>query len=401
MQIYTLKDFPEDLRDKKIFVRLDLNVPLKDGKVLDDTRINEALPTIKFLMEKGARLVIGSHLGRPKGDTPEDRAKFSMEPVAKVLGDKLNIEVVLIEDPTDSNVPRTLLAGSKFDKIILLENLRFNKGEEKNEPGLSVTWSRYIDYYVNDAFGTCHRAHASVEGLPKIMKGKAAAGFLIEKEVEALSKVRDHAEEPFVLILGGSKVSDKIAVIENFLNKASAIIIGGAMAYTFMKAKGIPVGKSRVEEDKVPMAKDFIKRFEARDKQFILPIDHVVVSSFDNLSEYSTTDGEDIPADKLAVDIGSKTQALFARHIKDAKTVFWNGPMGVYETKPFNEGSFAVAKAMAESSAMTVIGGGDSAAAAVDSGYAKDITHISTGGGASLEFMEGQTLPGLAILRKK
>jgi phosphoglycerate kinase len=397
--LYTLKDLPEDLKDKKIFVRLDLNVPLKNGKILDNTRIREALPTLNYLLEKGARLVVGSHLGRPKGDGPEDRAKFSMEPVALELGNLLNKEVVLIEDPA-SEVPRGLLAESRFDKIILLENLRFAPGEEKNDVRLCNDWARYVDMYVNDAFGSCHRAHASIEGLPKIMKFKAA-GFLIEKEVVALTKVRDNPEEPFVLILGGSKVSDKIAVIENYLDKASHIIVGGAMAYTFLKAKGVNVGKSLVEESKVSMAADFMKRFSARDKEFILPVDHVVVRSLNKPEESQTTSDENIGAEFLGVDIGPKTQKLFARYIGDAKTVFWNGPMGIYETPPFNQGSFAIAKAMAESSAMTVIGGGDSAAAAVDSGHAKDIDHISTGGGASLEFMEGKTLPGLAILRKK
>jgi phosphoglycerate kinase len=396
--LYTLKDLPEDLKDKKIFLRLDLNVPLKNGKVLDDTRIREALPTLNYLLEKGARLVVGSHLGRPKGDGPEDRAKFSLEPVAHELGRLLDKEVVLIEDPT-SEVPRGLLAESRFDKIILLENLRFAPGEEKNDVRLCNDWARYVDMYVNDAFGSCHRAHASIEGLPKIMKHKAA-GFLIEKEVVALTKVRDNPEDPFVLILGGSKVSDKIDVIENFLDKASHIIIGGAMAYTFLKAKGVNVGKSLVEESKVSVAKEFIKRFEARDKEFILPVDHVVVRSLQEAVSKVTAD-ENIESDYLGVDIGPKTQKLFARYIADAKTVFWNGPMGIYETPPFNQGSIAIAKAMAESTGMTVIGGGDSAAAAVDSGYDKEIDHISTGGGASLEFMEGKTLPGLAILRKK
>lgn len=397
--LYTLKDLPEDLKNKKVFLRLDLNVPLKKNKIADDTRIKEAIPTIQYLMDRGARVVIGSHLGRPKGGGPEERAKFSLEPVARDLGKKLNIEVVLIEDP-ESDVMRGLLAQARFDKIILLENLRFSPGEESNDVALANHWARDIEIYVNDAFGSCHRAHASIDALPKLMKTKAA-GMLVEKELEVLTKVRDAAEKPFVLILGGSKVSDKIGVIENFMDKADTIIIGGAMAYTFLKAKGILVGKSLVEEAKVAQAGDFIKRFEARNKQIILPIDHVIVSSMDKIYESKNTEDENIIGDFMGVDIGPKSRLLFARYIAEAKTAFWNGPMGIYETPPFNVGSFAIAKAMAKTEAFTVIGGGDSAAAAVDSGFADDINHISTGGGASLEFMEGKNLPGLTVLQKK
>jgi len=394
----TLKDLT-DLRDKKIFLRLDLNVPLKNGEVLDDTRIREAMPTVKFLLEQGARLVLASHLGRPKGDTAEDRAKFSLEPVAKNLAEKLGKEVVLVESP-ESDAPRGLLAEAKFNKVILLENLRFNKGEEENSNTLAQKWARYVDIYVNDAFGSCHRAHASIDALPRAMK-KKAAGFLIEKEIAALSSVREKPQSPFVLILGGSKVSDKIAVIENFIDKADSIIVGGAMAYTFMKAQGVPVGKSLVEENKVSYAKELLERMEARDKKIHLPVDHVVVQDLKNPTGHRTTESATIDPQWLGVDIGPKTVQEFSRVIAGARTIFWNGPMGVYETPPFNQGSFAIAKAIAESDGFSVIGGGDSAAAAAESGFAGEMDHISTGGGASLEFMEGETLPGLAALESK
>lgn len=394
----TLRDLT-DLKDKKVFLRLDLNVPLKNGEVADDTRIREALPTLRFLIEQGARVVIGSHLGRPMGDTPADRAKFSLEPVATNLAQQLNKEVVLVESP-ESDAPRGLLAEAKFNKVILLENLRFSKGEEENSNTLAQRWAKYIDIYVNDAFGSCHRAHASIDALPRIMKIKAG-GLLIEKEVAALTSVREKAESPFVLILGGSKVSDKIKVIENFIDKADAIIVGGAMAYTFLKAQGIPVGKSLVENGKVAYAKELLARVEARDKHIYLPVDHVVTTSVTQPEKTRTTDHESIDPDWLGADIGPKTIAEFSRIIAEAKTVFWNGPMGIYETPPFNKGSFAIAEAIAKSAAFSVIGGGDSAAAAVDSGFAPEMDHISTGGGASLEFMESKTLPGLAALGGK
>lgn len=391
----TIKDLGS-LKDKNIFLRLDLNVPLKNGEILDDTRIREALPTIQFLMEQGARLVIGSHLGRPKGDTEEDRKKFSLEPVAKDLAKKLEKEVVLMESPA-SDAPRSILAEGKFNKVILLENLRFHPGEEKNSNELAQKWAKYSDIYVNDAFGSCHRAHASIDALPKVMPIKAA-GFLIEKELLALEKVRNSPESPFVVILGGSKVSDKIVVIEKFLDSAQSILIGGAMAYTFLQAQGVAVGKSLVEKDKVDVARELIKRFEARDKKFILPVDHIVATSLSDITTAKTTTGESIESAYMGVDIGPKTRKLFDEQIQKARTVFWNGPMGVYETKPFHEGSFAMAESMARAPGYTVVGGGDSAAAAVDSGFAAQIDHISTGGGASLEYIEGKTLPGIKVL---
>lgn len=391
--IKLLKDLT-DLKDKKVFLRLDLNVPIKNGKILDDTRIREALPSIQFLLDQGARVVMASHMGRPKGDDPETRAKFSLEPVAQDLAQKLGREVVLVESP-DSDAPRGLLAEGKFNKVILLENLRFHKGEEENSATLAQKWARYCDIYVNDAFGSCHRAHASIDALPRAMRTKVA-GFLIEKEINALSTVREKPQSPFVLILGGSKVSDKIPVIEHFIDKADSIIVGGAMAYTFLKAQGEPVGKSLVEEKQLDYAKHLMERMDARGKKILLPVDHVVTTALDKPEDAKTV--QSIELGWLGADIGPESAKLFSEVIKGAKTIFWNGPMGVYETAPFNKGSFAIAKAVADSDGYSVIGGGDSAAAAVDSGYASQVSHISTGGGASLEYMEGKTLPGLSIL---
>lgn len=388
----------ENLKDKKVFLRLDLNVPMKDGKILDDTRLREALPTIEFLLAQGCRLMIGSHLGRPKGNSAEDKKNFSLEPVASLLVERLKKEVVLIDAP-DSDAPRGLFAEGKFDKIILLENLRFAKGEEANDNALAQKWAKFVDVYVNDAFGSCHRAHASIDALPRAMKIKAA-GFLVEKEIEVLSKIRNSAESPYALVLGGSKISDKIGVIENMMDKIDVLAIGGAMAYTFMKARGMAVGASRVEEGKVAYAKELMARFLARDKKLLLPIDHVIVKSLETPAGRQTTSGEDIDAGWMAVDIGPKTRELFKKELSQCKTIFWNGPMGVYEIPPFNEGSFAVAKTIAETNCFSVIGGGDSAAAAVESGFAEKFTHISTGGGASLEYMEGKELPGILALEQ-
>jgi phosphoglycerate kinase len=386
----------ENLKDKKVFLRLDLNVPMKDGKILDDTRIREALPTIQYLLEQGCRVMIGSHMGRPKGDGPEDKKKYSLEPVAQDLVEKLKKEVILIDNP-DSDAPRGLLAEGRFNKVLLLENLRFVKGEEANDNSLAQKWAKFVDVYVNDAFGSCHRAHASIDALPRAMRIKAA-GFLVEKEMEVLAKVRDNAEHPYALVLGGSKVSDKMSVIENMIDKIDVLVIGGAMAYTFMQARGVAVGSSRVEDGKVSYAKELLQRIDARNKKVLLPIDHVVVKSLDTPAGHQTTRDENVEPGWMAVDIGPKTRELYRKELARCKTIFWNGPMGVYEIPPFNEGSFAIAKAIAETDCFSVIGGGDSAAAAVESGFADKINHISTGGGASLEFMEGKTLPGILAL---
>jgi phosphoglycerate kinase len=382
-----------DLHGKKVFLRLDLNVPLKDGKVLDENRITSALPTLEFLIEKGAKVVVASHLGRPK--TQEDRVKYSMEPIAHVLN-KRGFEVLLMETP-DSEAPSGLLKGLSGREIILLENLRFISGEEKNSQELAAKWAKYTEVYVNDAFGASHRAHASIDALAKLIPQRCY-GFLIKKEMEALSKIKNHPESPFVLLTGGSKVSDKIPLLESFADKIDSVLIGGAMAYTFLKAQGIPVGKSLVEESMITTAKKFLAKMQGAGKKVYLPIDHIVVESLES-KNHSIQKSAAIAANQIAVDIGPETRKLFSEVIKNAKTVFWNGPMGLYEKKPFHEGSIAMAEAMANCQGFTVVGGGDSAAAAIDSGFANNISHISTGGGASLEFIEGNTLPGLEALK--
>lgn len=382
-----------DVNNKRVFLRLDLNVPLKDGVILDDTRIQAALPTLNNLIERGARVVIGSHLGRPK--TKEDRPKYSLEPVANRLNE-LGFEVLLMDSPK-SDAPLELIKGLSGKKIILLENLRYAEGETKNSGELAAKWSRYTDVYVNDAFGACHRAHASIDALPKLIPQRAY-GYLIEKEMTSLDKIKSNAPAPFVLLTGGSKVSDKIPVLESFADKVESVLIGGAMAYTFLKAQGTSVGGSLVENDKITMAKNFLRKMEVANKKVYLPVDHIVVNKFED-TEFQVTSGEMIPGDQIAVDIGPKTRKLYSDVIQEAGSVFWNGPMGIYERKPFDEGSVAMAEALAKSSAFTVIGGGDSAAAAVDSGFAEEMSHISTGGGASLEYIQGVALPGLEALK--
>lgn len=397
--MHWLKDI-ESLEGKRVFLRLDLNVPLKGKSIVDETRIMAALPTIEYLLDKKARLVIASHLGRPKFEDSElpdeQREKYSLEPVATRLAEILDREVILIDDPA-SDTPKALLMESKFEKVILLENLRFDAGEKKNSGVLAQHWSKYVDIYINDAFGSCHRAHCSVEALPQIMDNKAA-GFLIEKELHALSKIQEQTQVPFVVALGGSKVSDKIKVIERFMESTDTMIIGGAMAYTFLKAQGHGVGQSLVEPDCVSLARDVIRWFEARDKSLLLPVDHLVAPSLDRASEWRKTDTAVIDDGWMGLDIGPKTIELYSEVIRQSGTVFWNGPMGVYEQPPFHQGSQALAKAMSECEGYTVIGGGDSAAATKEAGFSDSVSHISTGGGASLELLEGKVLPGIAAL---
>ncbi len=378
-----------DFNGKRVFLRLDLNVPLKDGKILDANRIRAALPTLNFLIESGAKVIVTSHLGRPK--TEDDKQKLSLEPVAEFLNQE-GFEVLLMETP-DSEAPYELTKGLNGKQIIMLENLRFAQGETKNSTELAAKWARYTDIYINDAFGASHRAHASTDALPKMIPQRAV-GFLIEKEREALDKIRTAPPKPFTILTGGSKVSDKIPLLESFADKVDTVIIGGAMAYTFMKADGVAVGKSRVETEALGVAKNFLSRMRGSDKKVLLPVDHIVVDSFGD-SKFEVVDSSSIPENKLAVDIGPETRKLYSEAIKAAGSVFWNGPMGVYEQKPFDEGSIAMAKSLSETSAFTVVGGGDSAAAAIDSGYADKMDHISTGGGASLEYIQGKTLPGL------
>ncbi len=385
-----------DVTGKVVFLRLDLNVPLEGGEITDETRITASLPTVQYLMEKGAKIVMCSHLGRPKSEA--DR-QFSLEPVAKRMSELLKSEVILWED-IESDGIKALLQNLKKNQLLLLENVRFVPGETKDSEELATVWAGYSDVYVNDAFGASHRAHASIHALPNLMKEKAI-GFLIEKEITMLESLLENPKRPYLAVLGGSKVSDKIAVIEKFLDIVDGFIIGGAMAYTFLKAKGHNIGKSLVEADKLNYARQMIERIEARDKTLLLPVDHVVTTSISDTKSAHVTNDVNVPDNELGVDIGPKTQRAYTIALSEAATVFWNGPMGVFETPEFSKGTFAVAKALAENTGNKIVGGGDSAAAAEASGYADKMTHISTGGGASLEYLQGDRLPGLEILRAR
>ena len=387
-----------ELEDKRLFLRLDLNVPFDDkGKISDETRIQAALPTIRYAIDKGAKIVMASHLGRPK--KPEDRAKFSMEPVANRLQEILKKEILLVEEP-GSDAPKALLAGLKPSQMIMLENLRFDEGEEKNSREFAQKIAAYTDIYINDAFGASHRAHASIVALPELID-KKGIGFLMKKEIEFIDKIKYSPEPPFLAILGGAKVSDKIEVLEQLLESSQGIIIGGAMAFTFLAAQDIPTGSSLVERDKIKFARDILDRVKLRGKKFLLPVDHVLVKSLKEPGTNKISDGVSVPDGWMGVDIGPLTRRIYAEEIARAKTIFWNGPMGVFEVKELSAGTFAVAQAIADSDAVSVVGGGDSAAAAEASGLADKFSHISTGGGASLEYLEGAKLPGLEAVRRQ
>ena len=393
--IKTIRDF--DLTGKTVFLRLDLNVPLDGTRITDETRIRASLPTINYCLEKGAKLIVASHLGRPK--SPQDK-KYSMEPVAFRLSELLNREVVLMEEPSSEGV-KHVLYGNMKNQIICLENLRFDPGETENSSELAQQWASYTDIYINDAFGASHRAHASICAFPEIMPKKAGIGFLIEKEIKMLDSLLDNPKKPYYAVLGGSKISDKIDVIEKLIDIVDGFIIGGAMAYTFLKAQNVPVGKSLVETDKLKYAKEMIARVEARRKTMLLPIDHVVSTDFNNTENKMTTPTTGIPENMMGLDIGPQSIRLFTTALSKAATIFWNGPMGVFENPAFATGTFAIARAMVEADGVKIVGGGDSAAAAEASGYADKMTHISTGGGASLEYLQGEKLPGLEILRAR
>lgn len=395
--IKTIEDF--DLKDKRVFIRVDFNVPMEEKNgvqvITDDNRIRASLPTIRFAMEQGAKIVLASHLGRPES---ADDKKFSLEPVAARLGDLLKAEVMLIDDPT-SDAPKGLLPGLRPNQLIMLENLRFIAGETKNAREFALQMAAYTDIYINDAFGASHRAHASIEALPQAIE-KKGIGFLIKKEIEMLDVLLHEPKTPYMVILGGAKVSDKIPVIENMLDKVDQFFVGGAMAYTFLAAKGLPVGNSRVEKDKLNFAREMIKRLDARGKKILLPLDHVIANDFLAPSEIKTTGDAAIPDGYMGMDIGPKTRELFRKELQNAKTVFWNGPMGVFERPEFAKGSFGIAETLSQlTESLTIVGGGDSAAAAEMSGYAGQMSHISTGGGASLEYLQGDKLPGLEVLR--
>ncbi len=389
----TVRDI--DFKNKRALVRVDFNVPMKDGKIIDDFRIKSSLKTIEYLLEKGAKVVLMSHLGRPKGQYNKE---FSLKAVANRLEELLGRKVVFfdIETPTSDE---TVAASKDFDgSILLLQNTRFNAGEEKNDAEFAKELAKHGDVFVNDAFGTAHRAHSSNVGVSQLMP--AVAGFLVEDEIKYIKENLDNPKHPFVAILGGAKVSDKIGVIENLIKKVDKIIIGGAMANTFLKAKGYCMGKSLVEDDKIELAKDLLENANKNNVEILLPVDLVLTNDLDNSDVIKMVDLDADKADLMAVDIGDKTIQLFKDAIKEAKLVIWNGPMGVFENKSFSKGTFEIAKAVAESDAISIIGGGDSSLAVKLSGYEDKVTHVSTGGGASLEMMEGKELPGISALQE-
>ncbi len=388
------------LAGRKVLVRCDFNVPLDaDKNITDETRILGALPTISYLIEEGAKVILCSHLGRPKG---EFNPKYSLAPVAKRLSELLGKEVKMASDVIGESA-KALTANMATGDVVLLENVRFHKEEEKNDPAFAKELASLADIFVNDAFGTAHRAHASTAGVADYLTG--VCGYLIQKELDVMGKALSAPERPFVAILGGAKVSDKIAVIENLIGKVDKLIIGGGMAYTFLKAKGYEIGKSLFDAEKLDLAKGLLEKAEKAGVELLLPVDTMVASAFpdpiDAEIPVSACDADKISADVMGLDIGPKTQALFAEAVKSAKTVVWNGPMGVFENPVLAKGTIAIAKALAETDAVTIIGGGDSAAAVEQLGFADKMTHISTGGGASLEFLEGKILPGIACLQDK
>ena len=386
-----------DVAGKKVLVRCDFNVPMSktDGTISDDKRIRESLPTIKHLLSSGARVILCSHMGRPKGEFNE---KFTLKPVAHRLSELLGFEVPLAPDVIGDKV-RPLVDALEPGRAILLENVRFYKEEEKNDPDFAKSLADMAEIYVNDAFGTAHRAHASTAGVAAYLP--AVCGFLIEKELSVIGGAISDPKRPFVAILGGAKVSDKIGVIDNLLNIADAVIIGGGMAYTFLKAQGLEIGKSLCDDERIDVAKKAIEKAKEKGVKFYMPVDVVCAAEISEDAEAKTCDADRIPADLMGLDIGEKTIKLYSDVIASAKTVIWNGPMGVFEVDKFARGTRAVAEAMAASAATTIIGGGDSASAAGKMGLADKMTHISTGGGATLEYLEGIDLPGIAALNDK
>jgi phosphoglycerate kinase len=393
MAIRTIRQI--ELKGKRVFIRADLNVPQDEkGTITDDTRILFSLPTLRYAMEMGGKVILASHLGRPKGKRDP---KYSLAPVAGSLSRLLKKRVALAKDCVGEEV-RKQIEGMNEGEALLLENLRFHPEEEKNDEAFSRALASLCDVYINDAFGAAHRAHASTEGMARFVRN-VGAGFLMMKEVESLDRALRDPQKPYVAIMGGAKVSDKIGVIQNLLDKVTTLLVGGGMAYTFLKAKGFQVGKSLVEEEQIGFSLQLLEKAKGKIR-FVLPSDHLAAERMDAQAEKRIVKNEEIPTDWICLDIGPETVKAFSEEIRSAKTIVWNGPMGVFEMEPFSHGTFAIARAVADSSAFSIVGGGDSVAAVNQAGVADRISHISSGGGASLEFLEGRKLPGIEALRR-